>query len=64
VTSQSTVRWVFLVTDFMNLKIKLTQSFKGVVCIYVYIVDYLYVYKYIYLYCVSKKTLPYNLTRS
>jgi hypothetical protein len=48
-----------LVTDFVNLKIKPTQSFgcvhRGRVC--VHMDEYSYVYEYICLYCVSKKSL-------
>jgi hypothetical protein len=48
-----------LVIDFVNLKIKLTQSFRDVhkdkICIYIYKNRYLYVYEYLHLYCVSKK---------
>jgi hypothetical protein len=51
----------FLVTDFVNLKIKLAQSFRGVyrgrVYVCVYMGKYSYVYEYIRLYCVSKKSL-------
>jgi hypothetical protein len=53
---------IFLMTDFMNLKIKLAQSFRGIhrnriyVCIYK--CECLYIYKYLYLYCVSKKDAP------
>jgi hypothetical protein len=51
-----------LVTDFMYLMIKLTQSFEGVyrgiVCVYVFIgvsARTYNVYEYLCLYCVSKK---------
>jgi hypothetical protein len=41
-----------LVIDFMNLKIKSTQSFRGAhmnrMCVYIHIDDYLYMYKYLY----------------
>jgi hypothetical protein len=56
-------RETFLVTDFVNFKIKLTQSFKcthrGRVCIRVFIgvSSYIYIYEYLCLYCISKKTL-------
>jgi hypothetical protein len=50
----------FLVIDFVNLKIKPTQSFKGahrdrvrVLC--VHRDEYSYIYKYLCLYCVSQK---------
>jgi hypothetical protein len=49
-----------LVTDFVNPKIKLTQSFRGAhkgqgghVCVHTG--ECLYVYEYLCLYCVSKK---------
>jgi hypothetical protein len=45
-----------LVTDFMNIKIKLAQSFKdahsGKICVCVYMSEYSYVYEYLCLYCV------------
>jgi hypothetical protein len=41
---------MLLMTDFMNLKIKPTQSFKDT-----HRGECSYVYKYLYLYCVSKK---------
>jgi hypothetical protein len=48
-----------LVIDFVNLKIKLTQSFggahRGRVCVCVDMGEYSYVYKYLCLYCVFKK---------
>jgi hypothetical protein len=49
-----------LVTDFVNFKIKLVQSFedahRGRVCVHVFIGGkYSYVYGYLYLYCVPKK---------
>jgi hypothetical protein len=48
-----------LVIDFVNLKIKLTQSFggahRGRVCVCVDMGEYSYVYKYLCLYCVLKK---------
>jgi hypothetical protein len=48
-----------LVTDFVNLKIKLAQSFRDThrdrVCVCVHRNKCSYVYKYLYLYCVSKK---------
>jgi hypothetical protein len=48
-------------TDFVNLKIKLAQSFRDVyrgrVYVCVHMGEYSYVYKYIRLYCVSKKSL-------
>jgi hypothetical protein len=52
-----------LVTDFMNLKIKSTQSFRGVhrdrMCMRVFIHrgECSYVYEYLCLYCVSKKII-------
>jgi hypothetical protein len=49
----------FLVTDFMNLKIKPTQSFgcahRGRVCMCVHMSECSYVYEYLYFYCVSQK---------
>jgi hypothetical protein len=49
-----------LVTDFLNFKIKLTQSFGGVhmgsVCMCVHKDEFSYVYKYLCLYCISKKS--------
>jgi hypothetical protein len=57
VSVNSETLWV---TDFMNLKIKSVQSFKGVhmitVCVYVFIGEYSYIYEYLCLYCISKKT--------
>jgi hypothetical protein len=48
-----------LVIDFINFKIKPTQSFRvahrGMVCVCVYRDECLYIYKYMHLYCVSKK---------
>jgi hypothetical protein len=50
-----------LVTDFMNLKIKPAQSFRGAhrgrVCVRVCVHrgECSYVYEYLHLYCVSKK---------
>jgi hypothetical protein len=49
-----------LVTDFMNLKIKSTQSFRGdhrdrMCMLCVHRDEYSYVYKYLRLYCVSQK---------
>jgi hypothetical protein len=48
----------FLVTDFINLKIKPAQSFgcahRG--RIYVWVSECSYVYEYLRLYCISKKT--------
>jgi hypothetical protein len=48
---------MILVTDFINLNIKLTQFFRGIhkdrVCACVHRGEYSYVYKYLYLYCVS-----------
>jgi hypothetical protein len=48
-----------LVIDFVNLKIKPTQSFGGAhkdsVCACVHKGEYSYVYKYLHLYCISKK---------
>jgi hypothetical protein len=54
-------RDVFM-TNFMNLKIKLIQSFRCThkdkdVRACVYMSECSYVYEYLYLYCVSKKTL-------
>jgi hypothetical protein len=54
---------LFLVTDFMNFKIKSAQSLKDAhnnrVCIYVYMSECYYVYKYLYLrlYCVYQKII-------
>jgi hypothetical protein len=48
----------FLVTDFMNIKIKSAQSFRCAhrSSVYVFIgVRWSSVYKYLYLYCVYKK---------
>jgi hypothetical protein len=39
----------FLMTDFVNLKIKLTQFFRDTHR------DRIYIYKYLYLYYISKK---------
>jgi hypothetical protein len=48
-----------LVTDFVNLNIKSTQSFRGAhrgrVCVCIYRGECSYVYEYLRLYCVSKK---------
>jgi hypothetical protein len=48
-----------LVTDFMNLKMKPTQSFgcahTGRICVHMFIGINTYIYKYLYLYCISKK---------
>jgi hypothetical protein len=48
-----------LVNDFVNLKIKPTQSFgyahRGRVCVCVHRDECSYVYEYLRLYCVSKK---------
>jgi hypothetical protein len=49
---------VLLVIDFVNLKIKPTQSFgcaHRVRCACVHRNEYLYVYEYLYLYYISKK---------
>jgi hypothetical protein len=51
---------MLLVTDFVNLKIKLTQSFRCVhrdrVCMRIFIrVSALYVYKHLHLYNICKK---------
>jgi hypothetical protein len=51
-----------LMTDFVNLKIKPTQSFgcanRSRICVRVFIGgEYLYVYEYLRLYCVSKKRI-------
>jgi hypothetical protein len=54
-------RETFLVTDFVNFKIKLTQSFKyahrGKVCVRVFIgvSSYIYIYMNIYVYTVFLK---------
>jgi hypothetical protein len=52
---------IFFVTDFVNLNIKSTQSFRcahrGQMCAYIHKSDYSYVYMYLRLYCVSKKYL-------
>jgi hypothetical protein len=49
----------FLVTEFVNLKIKPVQSYEGAhrdrVCVCVYRAECSYVYEYLRLYCVSKK---------
>jgi hypothetical protein len=51
----------FLVIDFVNLKIKPTQSFecvyRGRVCTHIYRSECSYIYKYLRLYCVYKKTM-------
>jgi hypothetical protein len=48
---------ILLMIDFVNLKIKPTQSFRGAhrdrVCVHKYGCSY--VYEYLCLYCVSKK---------
>jgi hypothetical protein len=48
-----------LMTDFVNLKIKSTQSFKnahkGRVYVCVYRDECSYLYEYLHLYCISKK---------
>jgi hypothetical protein len=47
---------VLLVIDFVNLKIKSTQSFgcaHRVRCAYVHRSEYLYIYEYLYLYYIS-----------
>jgi hypothetical protein len=48
-----------LATDFMNLKIKPAQSFRGAhrdkMCVCVYMSECSYMYEYLHLYCVSKK---------
>jgi hypothetical protein len=48
-----------LMTDFVNLKIKMAQSFggahRGRMCVCVYRGEYSYVYEYLHLYCVSQK---------
>jgi hypothetical protein len=47
------------VTDFVNLKIKSTQSFRGgymgriYVCVFIQMSIHIYIYKYLYLYCIS-----------
>jgi hypothetical protein len=56
-----------LVTDFMNLKIKPTQSFRGThrnrVYVYVHMNECLYVYEYLCLYCVFfKRIISYMLS--
>jgi hypothetical protein len=56
---------VLLVIDFVNLKIKPTQSFgcaHRVRCACVHRSEYLYIYEYLYLYCISKKTLQSEMT--
>jgi hypothetical protein len=55
---------MFLVTDFVNLKIKSAQSFKIAhrdrMCVCVFIGgECLYIYEYLYLYCVFKKQYYY-----
>jgi hypothetical protein len=53
---------ILLVIDFMNLKINLTQSFRGTyrdrVCVHRGKCSY--VFKYLYVYCVSIKKLMTN----
>jgi hypothetical protein len=50
---------MLLMTDFVNLKIKLTQSFRYIhesrmcECVCVHMGEYLYIYKYLHLYCIS-----------
>jgi hypothetical protein len=55
---------IFLVTDFLNLKIKLTQSFKSTrinrIYIYIYKNIYSYIYKYVSLYCISENRCWYG----
>jgi hypothetical protein len=57
-----------LMIDFVNLMIKSAQSFgctyRGRVCVYIYMGDCSYVYEYMRLYCISKKnyTLPSHTT--
>jgi hypothetical protein len=50
-----------LMTNFVNLKIKSTQSFgcayRGRVCVCVHIGEYSYVYKYLRLYYISQKKI-------
>jgi hypothetical protein len=50
---------ILLMIDFVNLKIKPTQSFRGAhrdrVCVCVHKYGCSYVYEYLCLYCVSKK---------
>jgi hypothetical protein len=57
-----------LVTDFVNLKIKPTQSFKGAhsdrVCVYIHRAECSYVYEYLCLYYVSKKRLMHTVLAS
>jgi hypothetical protein len=57
-----------LVTDFVNLKIKPTQSFKDAhrdgVCVYIHRGECSYVYEYLHLYCVSKKRLMHTVLAS
>jgi hypothetical protein len=52
---------MFLVIDFINLKIKSAQSLKDAhnnrVCMYVYMSECYYVYKYLCLYCVYQKII-------
>jgi hypothetical protein len=52
---------LLLMIDFINLKIKQAQSFKGThknrMCVCVYMDECSYVYEYLRLYCVSKKIL-------
>jgi hypothetical protein len=50
---------IFLVTDFMNLKIKSAQSFgvthKVMVCVCVHKGECSYIYEYLRLYCICQK---------
>jgi hypothetical protein len=56
----------FLVTDFVNLKIKPSQSFRDAhrdrMCMHVFIevIIHIYIYKYLCLYCVLKKKKRYE----
>jgi hypothetical protein len=51
-----------LVTDFVNIKIKLSQSFEcahsNMVCVHVFIWEYSYVYEYLRQYVFLKKKGP------
>jgi hypothetical protein len=44
-----------LMTDFINLKIKPAQPFRGIHMDMVYVYVFIYIYKYLCLYHISKK---------
>jgi hypothetical protein len=56
---------MFLVTDFVNLKIKLTQYFRDAyrdrMCIHMFMFIelsiHIYIYKYLYFYCVTHSSV-------